>query len=214
MEATGCSLEDALADAQARGYAEADPSFDLDGADAAAKLSIVCALAFGLQVDPSRIETRSAFQITAADVDAARRRGGTIRQVAHAEYDRATLTAWVAPVIVPRGSIFSRTIGARNAAIITGAYSGDIAIAGAGAGGDATAVAILSDLVAIARDPAAIVPPPNLSVPRAIVGFNSVQRSDDLITTSNAKVAKDAEDGFLGGLSDLCDDRRIEAEAM
>ena len=88
-----------------------------------------------------------------------------MRQIAHAEYDRAsaTLAAWVAPTVVPRGSIFSRTTGPQNAAVITGAYSGDITIAGAGAGGDATAVAVLGDIVAIARDRAAIVPAPVLT---------------------------------------------------
>ncbi len=117
--------------------------------------------------------------------------------MAHAEYDRATLTAWVAPVIVPRGSILSRTVGARNAAIITGLYSGDVTIAGAGAGGDATAVAVISDLVAIARDPAAIVPAPDLSVPRAIVGFNSAEPSED-------RSQRDIVSNFVLQTSDVC----------
>jgi homoserine dehydrogenase len=164
MEETGCALDEALRDAQARGYAEADPSADLDGHDARAKLAILCALAFGLRVDPERIPVRSASAITAADVAAACRRAATIRQIAHAEYDRAasTLVAWVAPIEVPRDSIFGRTTGAQNAALITGEHSGETGIFGAGAGGDATAVAIISDIAAIARDKAAIVPPPVL----------------------------------------------------
>src|SRR6185436_8521256 len=67
MEASGCSLDDALADARVRGFAEADPSADLDGDDAAAKLAILCQLAFGLRVEPSQIEVRSAANITAHD---------------------------------------------------------------------------------------------------------------------------------------------------
>jgi homoserine dehydrogenase len=172
MERTGCSIDDAVRDARARGYAEADPSSDLDGCDARAKLAILCALAFALRVDPERIQSRSARSISAADVAAARRRGAAIRQIAHAAFDRATatLTAWVAPIEVPRDSIFGRTTGAQNAAIVTGEHSGDTGIFGAGAGGDATAVAIISDLAAIARDTAAIVPPPVLSVPRVVSG--------------------------------------------
>ena len=164
MEVTGCSLGDAVDDARARGYAEADPGVDLDGVDAAAKLSILCALAFGLRVDPDTIPTRTAASITPADFDHARRNGGTIRQLAHAEYDHATstLTAWVAPTVVPRGSIFSRAMGPQNAAVISSAHCGEITITGAGAGGDATAVAILSDVIAVARDRAAIVPAPVL----------------------------------------------------
>jgi homoserine dehydrogenase len=207
MEAAGCSLDEAIDDARERGYAEADPSVDLDGGDASAKLSILCALAFGLRVEPDAIPTRSAASISQEDFDRARRNGGTVRQLAHAEYDRAsaTLTAWVAPTVVPHGSIFARTTGPQNAAVITGAYSGDITIAGAGAGGDATAVAILSDLVAIARDRAAIVPAPVLSTPRTIVG---------LPTTLNAEHAEHAENVVLGGFSGFCVDRDSLVEAV
>ena len=89
----------------------------------------------------------------------------TIRQIAYADCDRtaSALTAWVAPIEVEQSSIFARTRGPQNAAVITGAHSGDTGIFGAGAGGDATAVAILGDIAAIARDRSAIVPPPTLS---------------------------------------------------
>jgi homoserine dehydrogenase len=165
MEATGCALDEAARDARARGYAEADPSADLDGDDARAKLAILCALAFGLRLDPSAIETRSSAAVSAADFASARRRGATIRQIAHAEYDRASaaLTAWVAPTEVKYGSIFAQAVGPQNAALIRGTHSGEIGIFGAGAGGEATAVAILGDIRAIARDKAAVVPAPTLS---------------------------------------------------
>ena len=165
MDATRCSLADALSDARADGFAEADPAADLDGDDARAKLAILCALGFGVRVDPDAIPARCASAITPLDLAEARWRGGTIRQLAHAEYDyeRATLTAWVAPAFVERESIFARTLGAQNAAIITGEHCGNIGIFGAGAGGDATAVAVVSDIVAIARDRAAIVPAPLLT---------------------------------------------------
>ncbi len=174
MEATGCTLDEAVRDARARGYAEADPSADLDGHDARAKLAILCALAFGLRVDPSQIERRSSASITAADFARARQRGATIRQLACAEYDHAsaTLTAWVAPTEVDAASLFGRTIGPQNAAIITGAHSGETGLFGAGAGGEATAVAVLGDINAIARDKAAVVPAPTWS------GNFRVQTSD------------------------------------
>src|SRR5439155_18094679 len=158
MDETGCSLAAALADARLRGFAESDPSLDLNGADAAAKLSILCALAFGLRVDASSVDTRPATAVTAGDFAAAREDDCTIRQIAHADYDAelSTLTAWVAPRAVPRDSVFGRTVGASNVAVLTGEYAGDIVIAGAGAGGDATAVAVISDILAIARDRAAI----------------------------------------------------------
>jgi homoserine dehydrogenase len=165
MEAAGCTMREALADAQACGYAEADPSSDLDGHDAGAKLAILSALAFGLRVDPSQIPTRTSSTITANDFAVARASGDTVRQLAHADYDRAAsvLTVWVAPTVVARTSLFGRTTGPQNAALITGEYSGETGLFGAGAGGEATAVAILSDLIAIARDRAAIVPAPVLT---------------------------------------------------
>ena len=165
MEAGGCALDEAVREARARGYAEADASADLDGHDARAKLAILCALAFGLRVDPSQISVRTAGAVSASDFARAGRRGATIRQIAYADYDRAasTLTAWVAPIEVDCASIFARAKGPQNAALITGAHAGEIGMFGAGAGGDATAVAVLSDIAAIARDQAAIVPPPNLT---------------------------------------------------
>jgi homoserine dehydrogenase len=207
MEAVGCSMEDAVREAQARGYAESDPSVDLDGLDARAKLSILCALAFGLRVDPDAIATRSAAALRSLDFVEARRGGGTIRQLAHAEYDRgrSTLTAWVAPVVVASSSIFGRTTGAQNAAVVTGAHSGDIGVFGAGAGGDATAVAVISDVVAIAKDRAAIVPAPVLTSPRTIVG---------LPTTLNAELAERAEKAFLCGVSGLSVDGFLHAEVV
>ena len=165
MEATGCAMDEAVRAARAHGYAETDPSADLDGHDACAKLAILCALAFGLHVDASQIDARSSAAVRAVDFARARRRGATIRQIAYAEHHHAgsALTAWVAPIEVELASIFARTTGPQNAAVITGAHSGDTGIFGAGAGGDATAVAILGDIAAIARDRAAIVPPPALS---------------------------------------------------
>jgi homoserine dehydrogenase len=206
MEALECSLEAALADARARGYAEANPSADLDGDDARAKLAILCGVAFGLRVDPVAIAARSTAGITVTDFDRARRCGRTIRQLAYAAYDRATstLTAWVAPIAVPRGSIFARTTGPQNAALITGAHAGDVGVFGVGAGGDATAVAVLSDLAAIAKDRAAIVPSPQLSVPRHLKGF----------TTLNAETAEHAEGSSLCDFSDLRVDRCLTAEAV
>lgn len=165
IETSGCTLEQALDEARSSGYAEADPSADLDGDDARAKLAILCGLAFGVAVDPDHIEGRSCASITSADFERAREQGGTIRQIARASYEHRSrvLTASVTPAVVSSSTIFARASGPANAAIITGEHSGDTGMFGAGAGGDATAVAIVSDLVAIARDRAAVVPAPQLT---------------------------------------------------
>ena len=174
MEQTSCPIDEAIAEACARGYAEADPSVDLDGVDAAVKLAILCALAFNVHITPSQIDTHTTAKIAPEDFVEARKRGGTIRQIAHAEYDaiRRALIVWVSPRVVSTSSIFARANGPENAAVISGAYAGDIVLLGAGAGADATAVAAVGDLAAIARDRAAIVPAPVLTEPKIIQGLS------------------------------------------
>jgi homoserine dehydrogenase len=180
MDEAGCSMDEAVADACARGYAEADPSTDLDGTDAAAKLAILCAVGFGVKVAPGRIETRPAGHLQPADFRKVRLRQGTIRQIAHAAFDRehGVLVAWVAPIFVPLTSLFARVSGPQNAAVLSGEYAGIITLTGQGAGGDATAVAAIGDLVAIARDRAAIVPAPALVDPLEIRGLSDHQLAE------------------------------------
>jgi homoserine dehydrogenase len=174
MEETDCTMDEAIADACANGYAETDPSVDLDGLDAAAKLAILCMLAFGVRVLPDAIETRTTTRVGQDALRKARLRGGSIRQIAHAAYDRATghMNAWVAPTFVPAASPFARLSGPQNGAVIRCEYAGAIVLSGAGAGGDATAAAILSDVQAIARDRAALVPAPIVVEARQITGFS------------------------------------------
>jgi len=183
MDATGCTLPHALAEARLQGWAEADPTVDLDGIDARAKIAVLCALGFRLRVDPTRIEARSIAGLRPADFDEAHRRGGTIRQVAFAAYDRAraALTAWVAPAFVSASSILGRTVGPGNAALMTGEHAGEIGVVGAGAGGPATAVAAIGDLLTIARDRAAIVPAPVLSAPALVHGIDGDAAIVDLL---------------------------------
>jgi homoserine dehydrogenase len=194
MDAIGCPIDEAVADACARGYAETDPAADLDGVDAAAKLAILCAIGFLLRVTPGQVETRTTARLLPVDFVEARQRGGTIRQIARAEYDRdrSALVAWVAPMFVPAASVFARATGPQNAAVITGAYAGEITITGPGAGGDATAVAVLGDLVAIARDRAAIVPAPVLREPAEITGL-----TDDTLASASGQPERGRARGNL-----------------
>jgi homoserine dehydrogenase len=176
MEETDCDMDEAVAAACANGYAEVDPSLDLDGSDAAAKLAILCGLAFHLRVDPDAIETRTTAGVGQDSFKKAHLRGGTIRQVAHASYNapQSILTAWVRPIFVAYTSLFAQTTGPQNAAVITCAYAGDLMLSGQGAGGDAAAVAILGDVLEIARDRAAIVPAPSLVEPREVSGISDL----------------------------------------
>jgi homoserine dehydrogenase len=153
MEAGEESMGAVLDEARRLGYAEADPSADIDGDDAAAKLVVLGAIAFGRHVPLAQVPRRSIRPIAAADFRYATRLGCTIRQMAVVEAaadGTDALHAFVGPALVPAGSSFGRNKGADNTVTLRGQYGGSSSFSGAGAGGAATAVAIISDLLALA----------------------------------------------------------------
>lgn len=158
-----------LEDARRLGYAEADPSADIDGDDAGAKIVVLAGIAFRRHLRLSDIPRRSIRPISAADFRYARRLGCTIRQIAMVEAKDEGFHAFVGPALVLRGSSFGLNTGANNVVTIVGRYGGASSFSGAGAGGPATAVAVISDLLALTqrdRDhgeewlPGALVPSP------------------------------------------------------
>ena len=152
MASGSVSMEDAIGDAIRLGYAEADPTSDVDGADAAAKLAVLAGVAFNRELRLADVATASIRPVDAVDFRYARRLGRTIRQIAAVDGSGgAALDARVGPALVPEASRFGRTEGADNVVAITGRYGGTTAYSGAGAGGDATAVAIVSDLLALSE---------------------------------------------------------------
>jgi homoserine dehydrogenase len=154
MEHDRLAFREALAEAQALGLAEADPSHDIDGTDAQAKLAILAQLALGVHVRPDAIQTRGIDAIDAVDFVYARQMGCTIRQVAWAERtgDPRVVRAAVGPALVPLESPLARVRGSENMVTLQGRFGGETTFGGQGAGGEPTAVAVMSDLLAIARD--------------------------------------------------------------
>ncbi len=144
-------FSEALEEAQARGYAEADASEDLDGGDARAKLSILALAGLHVRVSPEDIRARSIRPIDAVDFDYAAELGCTIRQISRADLKETTLFADVGPSLVPQSSPFGRVQRNLNLVLTSGEYGGDMAFLGAGAGGDPTAVAVVSDLLFVAE---------------------------------------------------------------
>jgi homoserine dehydrogenase len=154
MDAAGLSFDAALAEAQARGFAEADPSADVDGLDAGAKLAILAAIGLGCRVRPSDVACRSIRSVEPIDFTYARRLGCVIRQVARVTRETGgstVLEAGVQPALVPLASPLAAVQGSQNVVLATGAHGGETAFGGHGAGGDPTAVAVVSDLLAVAR---------------------------------------------------------------
>ena len=144
-----------LADAHAKGYAEADPSFDIDGVDAAHKLSILASLSFGSQIDFDGVEIGGIRKILAADIAQAQALGYRIRLIGLAEIDGSNghtqLFQRVQPVLVPIEHPLANVTGATNAVVAEGNFSGRLLFQGAGAGDRPTASAVVADLVDIAR---------------------------------------------------------------
>jgi homoserine dehydrogenase len=154
MDYSNLSFADALKEAQALGLAEADPTADVEGYDARAKIAILIAVGLGAQVDPEEIPCRSISSIDAVDFIYARKLECTIRQVSWAERVRGTdkqLFASVRPVLVPLSSPLARVDGSQNLVSVQGEFGGATTFSGFGAGGDPTAVAVVSDLMSIAR---------------------------------------------------------------
>jgi homoserine dehydrogenase len=148
-------FSEALEEAQARGYAEADASEDLDGGDARAKLAILALAGLRTRVSPQDIRARTIRAVDAVDFDYAAELGCTIRQISRADLKEGTLYAEVGPSLVPASSPFGRVQANQNLVLTSGKYGGDVAFLGAGAGGDPTAVAVVSDLMFVAQTLAA-----------------------------------------------------------
>ena len=148
-------FSEALEEAQARGYAEADASEDLDGGDARAKLAILALAGLHTQVEPESIRARTIRTVDAVDFDYAAELECTIRQISRADLKESTLFADVGPCLVPTDSPFGRVQRNLNLVLTSGKYGGDMAFLGAGAGGDPTAVAVVSDLMFVAESLAA-----------------------------------------------------------
>ena len=151
MEAQGRSFDDVLAEAQALGYAEADPSFDIDGVDAAHKLSILASLAFGTAVDFDAVAITGIRHVIAADIAEAEALGFRIRLVAYGEAGSSGLFQRVHPCLVPMDHPLAHVTGSLNAVVAEGNFVGRLLFQGRGAGEGPTASAVVADLIDVAR---------------------------------------------------------------
>ena len=155
MEATGADFAETLSEAQALGYAEADPTFDIEGIDAAHKLAILAAISFGAQIDFDAVRTTGIVQVRAADIAQADALGFVIRLIAEAdaqsEGGTSKLLQRVRPCLVAKGHPLASVDGPTNAVVAEGNFAGRLLFQGAGAGDGPTASAVVADLIDIAR---------------------------------------------------------------
>jgi homoserine dehydrogenase len=148
---TGADYGEVLAKAQAAGYAEANPSADVDGFDARAKLCVLARLALHAEIDPEEVPAQTISTISAIDFAYAKELGCTVRQVAQASLTDVGVSARVGPMLVPRTSPIAFSHGTQNMVVTSGRFGGDVVFSGHGAGGHPTAVAVMSDVRCIAE---------------------------------------------------------------
>ncbi|BAK66116.1 homoserine dehydrogenase [Sphingobium sp. SYK-6] len=157
MERDGSAFADVLEEAQAKGYAEADPTFDIDGIDAAHKLSILASLSFGTEIDFPSVDITGIRHVLAADIREAAALGYRVRLIAMAECEEdggenVGLFQRVHPMLVPVDHPLAHVDGALNAVVAEGNFVGRLFFQGAGAGEGPTASAVVADVIDVARD--------------------------------------------------------------
>jgi homoserine dehydrogenase len=151
MERERLAFDVCLREAQRLGYAEADPSFDIEGHDTAQKLAILASLAFGIRLDPASVYVEGISSITLADLDAAEELGYRVKLLGVAVRTDTGIEQRVHPTMVPKDSAIAQVMGVTNAITVDAAGIDPITLVGPGAGGAATASAVVSDIADIAR---------------------------------------------------------------
>ncbi len=169
MRDKGRAFEDVLKEAQALGYAEADPTFDVEGIDAAHKLTILASVAFGIPLQFERAYTEGISKVAPEDVQYAEEFGYRIKHLGIARRLESGVELRVHPTLIPENQLIAKVDGVMNAVVIDGDAVGQTLYYGAGAGAEATASAVIADLVDIAR----------ASKQGANVGVPSLGHSDD-----------------------------------
>ncbi|MGA8151939.1 MAG: homoserine dehydrogenase [Terriglobales bacterium] len=208
IEQSGVAFADAVKEAQAAGFAEANPAEDVDGLDAGAKLVVLARVGLNAEVTPKQVLCRSIRDLAHVDFEYARDLGCTIRQVSRAELRDGQLFAAVEPTLVPQNSRLASASGSHNLVVSTGEFGGDTVFAGHGAGGNPTAVAVVSDLLYIVRHRSAGIAEPDR--PAATV----YEVSHDFETPHYLRfVVKDAP-GIIASLAGVLSCHHINIDAV
>jgi len=163
MDTSGADFGESLEEAQALGYAEPDPTADVEGFDAAAKAAILAGLAFHTRVTAADVHREGITEVTAADIASAKTLRRTVKLLAICERSDSGVSVRVHPAMIPRSHPLAAVGGAYNAVFVEAQSAGQLMLYGAGAGGTPTASAVLGDVVAVARNRLAGTRGPELS---------------------------------------------------
>ena len=211
MDETGASFEDALAEAQKLGYAEANPSADIDGHDAAAKAAIVAQLAFHTRVTIDDVYCEGISKVSAKDVKAAKEMGFVIKLLAIAErLDEESIVVRVHPAMIPRSHPLASVREAFNAVFVEAESAGSLMFYGRGAGGAPTASAVLGDLVAVARNKMSGRRGPGESIYADL----KVKSVDSALTSYYISLQVEDKPGVLAQISQKIADNKVSIQTV
>jgi homoserine dehydrogenase len=216
MRDKGRNFADVLQEAQALGYAEADPTFDIEGIDAGHKLTILASIAFGIPLQFDKVYTEGITQITSADVGYAKTLGYRIKHLGIARHTEQGIELRVHPTLIPRRRLIANVDGVMNAILVCGDAVGPTLYYGAGAGAEPTASAVVADLVDVVRamtsDPENRVP--HLAFqPDAIVDI-PVLSVDQIKTAYYLRLTAEDKPGVLADVSRILAAHNISIEAL
>src|SRR5438034_4129636 len=216
MRDKGLRFEDALKDAQARGYAETDPTFDIEGVDAAHKLTILSALAFGIPMQFNRVYTEGIAKLTKADIGYAEQLGYRIKLLGITRRAKNGIELRVHPTLVPARRLIANVEGVMNGILVKGDAVGPTLYYGAGAGSQPTASAVVADLVDVTRlitaDPEHRVP--HLAFQPDQLSSEPVLAIDDVETSYYLRMRVVDKPGVLADITRILADSAISIDAM
>jgi homoserine dehydrogenase len=216
MRTRGASFEAVLKEAQAHGYAEADPTFDIEGIDAAHKLTIMSAIAFGVPMQFEKVYTEGISKLTREDIRYAEELGYRIKLLGITRRTSDGIELRVHPTLIPEKRLIANVEGVMNAVLVKGDAVGATMYYGAGAGAEPTASAVIADLVDVTRMHTA---DPEHRVPH--LAFQPGQLSDipflpigEVVTSYYLRIRVLDRPGVLADIARILADREISIDAM
>lgn len=216
MRDKGADFADVLAQAQALGYAEADPTFDVEGIDAAHKLTILASIAFGIPLQFDRVYTEGITRITCEDVNFAAELGYRIKHLGMARRTAEGIELRVHPTLIPHRRLIANVDGVMNAVLVNGDAVGPTLYYGPGAGSDPTASAVVADLVDVARtltaDPENRVP--HLAFQPDALSDTPILSVEDIETAYYLRMQAVDKPGVLADITRILADHDISIEAI
>ncbi len=216
MRDKGRDFADVLAEAQALGYAEADPTFDVEGIDAAHKLVILASLAFGMPLRFSSVYTEGITRLTPQDVEYAEELGYRIKHLGVAKCNGAGVELRVHPTLIPEQRLLANVNGVKNAVLVEGDAVGPTLYYGAGAGAEPTASAVVADIVDLAREISVgqACRVPALGVASACLAEVPIVPMADVVTPWYLRMVAEDKPGVLSQIASIFSEQGISIEAL